>query len=199
MMLRMRKSQRGFTLLEMMIVVVIILIMAAIATPSLLRAIRRYQLESSGRRVANMILSARYEAMRRNQRMCAVFAQVGGENRYFLDVNGPCTDNPPTFDAGEPYIVTPDNVTWFTALVPATGLPAGYTPVLPPTSYRVTFDPRGTVVTANGPNWSLATGVQMICLLRTVPEFDAVLITVTPVGKIKLFRWLPGATTWVEM
>ena len=87
---------------------------------------------------------------------------------------------------------------------PLNGLPAGHntaaTAAAPP-SYRVTFSPRGTVVTpAGGGTWSLATRVQMICILRNLPvDLDSVLVTVTPVGRIKLYRWRQGANQWAEM
>jgi hypothetical protein len=42
----------------------------------------------------------------------------------------------------------------------------------------------------------------MITLVRIVPvEFDAVLVTVTPIGRIKLYRWqrVAGVFQWVEL
>jgi prepilin-type N-terminal cleavage/methylation domain-containing protein len=211
---RVRRPQGGFTLYEMMVVIVILLIMGAMAGPYLFRAIRNYQMESSGRQIANMILRARYQAMQRNQRTCAVFQVVGPERRYGLDLagpdNDPCNDAGPVLDPGEPYIVTGTFVQWWAndtpAVPPLTGLPAGYdnvAEVTAPASYRVTFSPRGTVMTdAGGGNWVMATTVQMITLVRIVPvEFDAVLVTVTPIGRIKLYRWqrVAGVFQWVEL
>ena len=192
-----------------MVVTGIIVLLAAIATPSLLRSIRNYQLESSGRQIGNMILRARYEAMLRNRRVCAAFARVGGETRYGLEPDAePCDTGAPTIDTGGAYVVTSSVVQWFNndnpTLPPLNGLPAGYNTAATaaaPASYRVTFSPRGTVVTPAGAGtWSLATQVQMICLLRAVPgDFDSVLVTVTPVGRIKLYRWRLGANQWAEM
>lgn len=202
----------GFTLLELMVVIVIMLILMGVALPSLLRAIRSYQLESSGRQIANMVLRARYEAMQRNRRVCTAFLRVGGEARYLLDFSGPdaepCDDAAPTADPGEPYIGTSRIVQWYNndnpALPPLTGLPPGYNnpaDVVAPANYRMTFSPRGAVVTpAGGGTWVLATQVQMICIHRSVPAgFDGILVTVTPVGRIKLYRWRLGSAQWVEM
>lgn len=215
-----RNSPRGFSLFELLVVVSILLIMGAIATPYLFRAIRNYQMESAGRQIANMILRARYEAMQRNRRVCAVFQRVGNERRYGLDVRGPdnepCNDANPVLDpgapgvAGDPFIVTTRLAEWWSndnpALPPLTGLPAGYDQIAEATApprYRVTFSPRGTVVVdAGGGNWRIATTVQLITLRRALAvEFDAVLVTVTPVGRIKLYRYrrVGGAFRWVEL
>lgn len=208
------RKRGGFSLLEMMVVIAIIFVLAAIATPSLIRSVRRYQLESAARQVSNMLLRARYEAMRRNQRTCAVFEQIGGENRYGLDLAGPdvepCDDATPSLINTEPFLVTPVGVEWRTGGNPAdphdwTGLPAwantsGNTDV--PALYRITFSPRGTVETYNAPSWDLPTNPQIFQLQRIVsgsqasPD-DAILVTITPMGKVTLYRWV-GAT-WMEM
>lgn len=204
-------KERGFSLLEMMVVVTIILIMSAFAMPSLLRAIRSYQLESAGRRVGNMILRARYEAMQRNRYVCAFFERTGGEGRYGLDLAGPdsqpCNDAAPTIGATEPYMVTDNIVNWWfndnPSYPPLNGLPAGYNSTLTtqmPARFRVTFSPRGTVVMPGvGNTWTLASRVTLICLVRNIPnDFDAVLVTITPVGRIKLYRWR-WAKQWEEL
>lgn len=206
-------KSRGFSLIELLIVVTILFILGAIATPTLIRSIRAYQLESSARQVANMILSARYEAMRRNQRTCAVFDNAIGENRYGLDLNGGCTEAAPVLGNNEPFAVSSTGVFWFRGFVPApppdfTGLPVGYDPAnsIAPPSYRVTFSPRGTLVTAPvgsvpaAATWLLPAQVHMIMLHRPIAGGDEarVLITVTPMGRIKLFRWQFGAAQWEE-
>ncbi len=224
-MTRRRASEGGFSLFELLVVVGILIVMAGFASPYMFRVIRNYQMETSGRQIANLVLQARYEAMRRNRRVCAVFQLVGNERRYFLDVNGadndPCNDAAPNHDAGEPYIVTHRNAAWRQNDTPAlppsfTGLPAGYnttTTTQAPVRYRITFSPRGIVVQdAGGGNWQPATRVQMITLQRRMaggsPEFDAVLVTVTPMGRIKMYRWRVGtgadvgdftAGSWAEL
>jgi len=205
-------KSRGFSLIELLIVVGIILVLSAIATPNLFRAIRSYQLESAGRQVGNMILQARYEAMQRNRRVCAVFERAGAEGRYGLDLVGadaePCDDAAPTLAANEPFMVTNNFTNWYfndtPLLPPLTGLPAGYNTVatiMAPARFRVVFSPRGTVVQPGlGGTWTMATQVRAITLLRNIPnDFDAVLVTVTPVGRIKLYRWRTNTIRWEEL
>ncbi|MCH7765411.1 MAG: type II secretion system protein [Acidobacteria bacterium] len=68
-----RTKQRGFTMLELLVVVFIVLIMSAMAVPALFRSIRGYQLEGAARKVANVIVRARFEAVQRNRRICSAF------------------------------------------------------------------------------------------------------------------------------
>ena len=216
-----RTRQRGFTMLEMLVVVFIVLIMSAIAVPALFRSIRGYQLEGAARKVANVIVRARFEAVQRNQRVCSAFLRVGGEARYGLDLIGPdpqpCDDGavtalPDPGIPGEPFIVTPGNVQWFNAdnpaLPPFAGLPPGFDnvpagSVVVPANYRITFSPRGTVVVpAGGGNWVLSNQVQMIPLIQPVGSnfgnaTASYLITITPVGKVKLYAWDPAGAQWL--
>lgn len=206
------KLQRGFSLLEMLVVIGIMLILMAIAIPNLMRAIRNYQLESAGRQIGEMILRARYEAMQRNRRVCAAMVRVGNEHRYELDLNGPdaepCNDAVVTANPGEPYFVTAPMVQFYWMdnpfFPPLNGLPAGYNTFATtavPANYRVTFSPRGTVEVWNGANWVTATQVQLICLIRQLPtgEFDAILTTVTPAGRVKIYRWQLNSGQWRPM
>lgn len=202
-------KSRGFTLIELLIVITIVLIMAGMATPALLRAVRFYQLESTSNQVKSMILSARYEAIRRNRRICAVFDPASGENRYGLDLNGPCNNANPTIDPGEPFLVSPITQDWFNGGAPAVppsynGLPAGYdaanTEV--PVAYRITFSPRAVLVTSvGGGPWTTPARVQIFMLRRAQggQDWDRILVTVTPMGKVKLYRWDFAGNTWRAM
>jgi prepilin-type N-terminal cleavage/methylation domain-containing protein len=202
-------SAAGFSLLEVLVVVAILLTLIALATPSLIRAINTYRLESTARNVSSLIQRTRFEAMRRNRTTCTRFQLAGAEGRYFMNLQGappdPCTEPAPTADPGEPAVVTPGNIVWYSGGAPALppdldGLPPGYAATLLP-GYGVTFSPRGVAIDAAG---NMVNQIQAICLLGQ-PGVDfpnvnqAVLITVTPTGSVKLFRWERSATAWVQM
>lgn len=211
--MRFRNRQRGFSLLEMMIVLTLMIIIAAFATPTLVRTIRNYQMESAARQVSNTILRARYEAMRRNRRVCTLFQRVSNEARYGLDLNGadrdPCDDASRALTGTEPYVVTEAAIDWWNNDTPTlppflSGLPPGYDSAgeaNAPANYSVTFSPRGAVVVNAGGSWNMATTVQMIELRRLsgAAATDRLLITVSPVGRVKLYRWDFVGNRWNEL
>ncbi|MGH9788287.1 MAG: pilus assembly FimT family protein [Candidatus Acidiferrales bacterium] len=202
-------GQAGFSLLEMLVVIAILITMMAIAAPSLLRAIASYRLESSARGVSSLIQRTRFEAMRRNRTTCTGFVDLGGEGRYVM--NNAC-GVPPTADPNAPTVGTPANIMWYLKSAPQLppsfkGLPASYdgTTMVAPTDYRIIFSPRGTAMVDDGAgNLVVATRIQAICLLgrrdNDLPDVDdAVLITVTPIGNVKLFRWNRATEFWAPL
>jgi prepilin-type N-terminal cleavage/methylation domain-containing protein len=208
------RASSGFSLLEMLVVVAILLTVMAIAAPSLIRAINSYRLESNARAVSGLIQRARFEAMRRNRTTCTGFVDLGGEALYFMDLNAPapCTGAKPTPDGNEPTVVTPANVMWYLKSTPQLppsfkGLPAGYDggTMVAPNDYRLVFSPRGTAMVDDGAgNLIIASQIQAICLLgrrdNDLPDVDdAVLITITPVGNVKMFKWNRGTEFWMPL
>ncbi|MBA4254509.1 MAG: general secretion pathway protein GspH [Polaromonas sp.] len=74
---RTRAAQRGFTLIEAMVVMVIMAILAAIAVPSMRDLIAGYQTRSTADNMAAMIAYAKMEAIRRGGRVVLVKAAAG--------------------------------------------------------------------------------------------------------------------------
>jgi prepilin-type N-terminal cleavage/methylation domain-containing protein len=60
------KKERGFTALEMVATAGIIAVGAAMATPSIIKANRAYQLNSAAQQVAQTFQAAKFEALRNN-------------------------------------------------------------------------------------------------------------------------------------
>lgn len=73
------KQQKGFTLLEILIVIFIAGILAAIASPSLLGWYRRTQLDNAMTNVRGVLQGAQQEAMRRSD-TCSVTFNTGTDD-----------------------------------------------------------------------------------------------------------------------
>lgn len=70
---RLRRSSRGFTLIEMMVVVVIITILASIAIPSISRRMQMYQAKKDVEQIASLFRGARLRAMGRGSAVLVRF------------------------------------------------------------------------------------------------------------------------------
>ena len=115
-----RSTQRGFSLIELMIVVVIIMLVAAMAMPSMTRAITTVRLRAGVSSIAGMIQKARIEAVRRNRIMVVrqdflsdkvtpIFYVDGAANPN-ATIQDPKTQNN-AWDKWEPLVQINNNIT----------------------------------------------------------------------------------------
>ena len=148
--------ERGFTMLELLVVMTVIMIITAITLPSFLRAIRIYQLNDAATQVASVLKFTRYEAIRLNVASAtplkAQVRQTGTApviSNVFTDSN-----NNGTVQSRETQIVLSGNVNLVDASTPpntaglanAVGVPALTNVSL--TSGFVAFDQRGAITPA---------------------------------------------------
>ena len=105
---------RGFSLTELVVTVAVMLVLAAIAIPSLTRALAVYRLNDGASRLAGILKYARYEAIRLNKQVPARVLATGSNWSVFADTN-----NNGAADPTESIDVIVPPVT----LMPASGMP----------------------------------------------------------------------------
>ena len=80
--LRKRTNERGFSMIELLIVMAIIAVMAAVALPAIGRYIRVYKIQGASQQVASEIQAARVKAIARNVNSGVAF-YVYDNTRYW--------------------------------------------------------------------------------------------------------------------
>ena len=209
---RFRAEQAGFTLVEISLVVMISLILAAIAIPSLLTAIRLAHLRGAASDYSGLLEQARIYAVRDNKYYATyILAPVGSAAvaQAYVDL----TKNGGTAVlTGDPSItIESDVVQEAVGSAPNTNdlknqlLPA-ITPVTP-TDASVTaptFGPRGLPCTP----LTLSGTTSIICdnsggatafwtFLENTKSSSWQAVTITPAGRIQ--RWYNNGSTWSKL
>jgi type IV fimbrial biogenesis protein FimT len=124
------KKSSGFSLIEAIVVVTIILILASIAGPNIMQAVRVARLRSAGTDLAGLMQNARIMAAKSNTIIAIQYTTIGGLPAAYVDPNG---NNTAPYAAGDPLVVFTQGVT------PAAGAPTGT-----PSAYTLAADTSGT-------------------------------------------------------
>lgn len=177
------RAQRGFSLVELLVVTAIIVVVAAVATPSFLNAMANLRLRTSASALAGVIQAARMEAVRTNRVSQVAMLEEATASFAFVDSDldfEVSDDERPTLvqlQAGVNFDATGD---------PAlTSMALGYTPVIGLPRYNT----RGLPCLDNGGN---CVNSGFIYYLRQEPPFGSTgwaAVTVSPTGRVRVWTW----------
>jgi type IV fimbrial biogenesis protein FimT len=190
-------TNRGFSLVELVVSVAVLLVLAALAMPVLTRAFAAYQLNDAATRLAGILKFTRYEAIRLNKLVDCEFQQSGANWVVYADVN-----RNHQLDPGE----TEDAITGQNTLLPAGGGIPGPGPIatalgssgmtltsISGTNAVITFDARGSVTSGNS-------NVVYIWYLGNAVGSDAGYraIVLLPSGMVHVWT-APGGGVWQQV
>ena len=204
------RSERGFSLTEMLVVTAILLIVGSLSIPNLTRAVDNMRLKAAAQQVASIYQQGRVQATQDATYHELLTGGAGGStNQIWLDLDGDGQ-----WDAGEPLAQMPSQVLLINQqAVPVQMNPAtlGFAPLTADSSSG-TYNQQGTKV--SGLAWNsvglpcqrVAPGaicsnelqagsvawVQYLQLQRSVNGALYAAVTVSPTGKIKIWSYAPG-------
>jgi prepilin-type N-terminal cleavage/methylation domain-containing protein len=189
------RQERGFSMIELMIVCVILAIIAAFAVPNIAQIVNNYKLDAAGHSVASLLQQARTQAVQTNLPAYVNYSN-GSVNMAFVVTDPSST----TYTSGNPDVALPSTVSF----QPASGSSfhsqldtylGGGTPQLGGT---IGFNARGLPCIA-GANPTVCTTATagFEWFMQSNAGWEAV--TVTPAGRIKSWRLVSqsgGTYTW---
>jgi len=184
-----KPSARGFTIMEATVVFTIVGLIAALATPKIINAMREYRVSMAVRQIADIIQRAKTQAVSENR---TITLRVDTANSragiVTLDANGN--------EAGEVYIPLPQGVGFVlpsgATPPPMTGAPTGSSVSFPAKSgaaniYEQPFNSRGFPAVADGT-------INAVYLGGYGRSFAA--LTLNSVGGIRTWRW--NGSQWLN-
>lgn len=205
-----RKRQKGFSMVELVVVLAIILIVAAFATPSILQMVHAARLQGTGNDFTGLIQQARIRSVQDDRSYSLYVNPAAGAtpSTAFVDLkqNG-------AIATGDPEMLLPTEVSLVAAAnAPGTAnlktqwLPAA-SPVMPQDAASaaatpITFSPRGLPCTpaagvCNGPLGLAPAAYWAFFKDSQTTNWEAV--TVSPAGRIQKWSYSTAAAVWNKM
>ena len=162
----MLQKQKGFSLVELMVVVAIMLIMGTVALPTLVKLLPAYTLKNTARELCSNMRKARSMALKQNRDVLMIFTP--GDNSYKVDTITVKLAEGVVFGSG-------------TAATPASNGPALQTDGIDFDSNQITFNGRGLTTSSN----------QYVYLTNN--RSLTVAIGASAAGNIAMHQWSDGA------
>ncbi len=84
---KLRPAQRGFSLIELLVVMIVIVTVSAVAVPQIMRTIQIVRTRSSADQLAGVIQKVRMQAVKDNKFYTAIPQNIGLTTKFCLDAN----------------------------------------------------------------------------------------------------------------
>jgi prepilin-type N-terminal cleavage/methylation domain-containing protein len=179
---------RGFSMIELVVVGAIILLIAAIATPTVMRSINTYRLGGAASDLYNMLQRARYEAIRRNTTITCRNRRMGSSWVVWVDMN-----NNGMPEATEPMSLLPSNAQFVDPSTVPSSASMGFRVIRVVDVSGVAFDFRGQVNFGANPPAVLVAYIGA----PNQPTLGFRAISITPAGKMKIWKAAQRGP-WIE-
>ena len=179
--------QRGFTMIELMIVIVIILVVTAVAIPAVMTATYNVRLRSSGSQVGGLLQSARMRAIRDNRTypLNCMPQPANDCVTLYVDLSG--TGNG-AYQAGAAVVELPGTVRFSTAGFPA--IPQATLGFVPLVNQQIYFNPRGLPCSRGGGGVCTNNGfVFYFQDQRALGTNGYGAVAITPAGRIRVYSY----------
>jgi type II secretory pathway pseudopilin PulG len=187
----MKRSEAGFSLIELVVVVAIMIVVAAIAVPAVKRTITIYRLDSSAHAVASMLQQARMTAVQTNTAYYVQYNANAALNNEAAAVPA-LRANPFLYQTQDPTAVIAANIAFQPlAAAPNHAQLDASLGIAPDAGGVIGFNARGIPCTATAGNPFLcdtAAPHGFEWFMQSTVGGGWVAITVTPSGRIKSWR-----------
>jgi prepilin-type N-terminal cleavage/methylation domain-containing protein len=187
--------QRGFSMLEIMIVVALLLIISAMAVPSIMQTIESYRIDASTHSVASLVQQARILAVKTNQPNYVQFDTTKTPNMVFIS-NNPTA----TYANGMPDVAAGNHISFQSTGIPDYSQLTAYlggASVQPELGTAIGFNARGLPCMANNSSGTLCQAqdptkpgstTAYLWFVQDSANGGWGAITVTPGGRVKTWR-----------
>lgn len=186
-----KRCQKGFSMLELLIVVAVIVTITAVCLPFLFQAYGTYQLNDAANQVAGILKFTRYEAIRTNSVLSMQIRQVTSpraQTNLWTDSNGDGVEQNTEKQAllDDNVVLDPSNVPPSTAaLATAVGVPTLTAVTFSSSAGSVSFDQRGAL--------SPSTAVNVLYVGNSARQmYGYRAIVIFPSGSVQI--WTADAT-----
>ncbi len=196
-MISQQKAQRGFSLLELVIVLAVIMVVAAIATPAIMSALNDYKLRTAAGNVAGVIQKTRMQAVSDDRWHPVAIGSSGGSSYAFADLEAPPNYSLEPSNAAEQNLVAylPRGMSFDGSSGPSL---ASMNLDFSPNSGMPAFNARGLPCAPSGSICPPASGgngfYYYLRQNRSAGTLGWAAITVSPAGRVRVWIWT--GSTW---